>query len=198
MSRKRKCRYTPEELALHKEAVRLRNMTDKQLVEEFHRAARHGTGIQPSQRGAGWREAAGPIGDTSAVKNARHGPCRGQVQGHQERDRLQGGAACDGNGADVMDAARYRAAAAAQAQPAAGEIWEEMIEASCRHYRLTGREITKTPEPMKPLGRPNSRGSSFPATPSRPSRTTKGRSRAGGPSCSRQSTRTATACSRAS
>ena len=32
MSRKRKCRYTPEELALHKEAVRLRNMTDKQLV----------------------------------------------------------------------------------------------------------------------------------------------------------------------
>lgn len=39
MSRKRKCRYTPEELALHKEAVRLRNMTDKQLVEEFHRTA---------------------------------------------------------------------------------------------------------------------------------------------------------------
>ena len=33
MSRKRQCRYTPEELALHKEAVRLRNMTDKQLVE---------------------------------------------------------------------------------------------------------------------------------------------------------------------
>ena len=35
MSRKRKCRYTPEELALHKEAVRLRNMTDKQLVVFF-------------------------------------------------------------------------------------------------------------------------------------------------------------------
>lgn len=39
MSKKRKCRMTPEELALHEEAVRLRKMTDKQLVEEFHRAA---------------------------------------------------------------------------------------------------------------------------------------------------------------
>ena len=58
-----------------------------------------------------------------------------------------------------MDAARYRAAAAGRRSRAAGEIWEEVIEAACRHYRLTGAaEITKTPEPMKPLGRPNSRG----------------------------------------
>ena len=40
MSRKRKCRYTPEELALHKEAVRLRNMTDKQLVRPTRMALR--------------------------------------------------------------------------------------------------------------------------------------------------------------
>lgn len=39
MSKKRKCRYTPDELTLHEEAVRLRKMTDKQLVEAFHRAA---------------------------------------------------------------------------------------------------------------------------------------------------------------
>ncbi len=39
MSKKRKCRMTPEELAIHKEAVRLRGMTDRQLVEKFHRAA---------------------------------------------------------------------------------------------------------------------------------------------------------------
>lgn len=39
MSKKRKCRYTAEEQAIHEEAVRLRKMTDKQLVEEFHRAA---------------------------------------------------------------------------------------------------------------------------------------------------------------
>ena len=37
MSKKRK--YTAEERAIHEEAVRLRKMTDKQLVEEFHRAA---------------------------------------------------------------------------------------------------------------------------------------------------------------
>ncbi len=38
MSKKRKCRMTPEEIAVHEEAVRLRRMTDKQLVEQFHRA----------------------------------------------------------------------------------------------------------------------------------------------------------------
>lgn len=39
MSKKRKCRFTQEEQAIHEEAVRLRKMTDRQLVEEFHRAA---------------------------------------------------------------------------------------------------------------------------------------------------------------
>ena len=34
-----------------------------------------------------------------------------------------------------------------------------MIEAACQHYRLKEiAEITKTPEPMKPLSRPNSKG----------------------------------------
>ena len=81
MSKKRKCRYTPEELALHKEAVRLRNMTDKQLVEEFHRAADTelvASGPSVAQDGA---EAAGPIGDTSAVKMLvtalAEGKCKG-------------------------------------------------------------------------------------------------------------------------
>lgn len=40
MSKKRKCRYTAEELAIHEEAVRLRKMTDKQLVEVFQNASR--------------------------------------------------------------------------------------------------------------------------------------------------------------
>lgn len=39
MAKKRKCRHSAEELVLHEEAVRLRKMTDRQLVEEFHRAA---------------------------------------------------------------------------------------------------------------------------------------------------------------
>lgn len=34
----------------------------------------------------------------------------------------------------------------------AGELFEKLIEASCRYYRDTGRAvIEKTPEPMKPL-----------------------------------------------
>lgn len=37
MAKKRKCRYTAEERAIHEEAVRLRKMTDRQLVEEFRR-----------------------------------------------------------------------------------------------------------------------------------------------------------------
>ena len=43
MAKKRKCRYTAEELAIHEEAVRLRKMTDKQLVTEFHRAGEQET-----------------------------------------------------------------------------------------------------------------------------------------------------------
>lgn len=39
MSRKKNCRRPPAEQAIHEEAVRLRKMTDKQLVEQFHRAA---------------------------------------------------------------------------------------------------------------------------------------------------------------
>ena len=39
MSKKRNCRRTPEEQAIHDEAVRLRKMTDQQLVSEFHRKA---------------------------------------------------------------------------------------------------------------------------------------------------------------
>lgn len=35
MAKKRKCRLTPEELAIHNEAVRLRKMTDEQLVTAF-------------------------------------------------------------------------------------------------------------------------------------------------------------------
>ena len=46
MSKKRKCRYTSEELAIHEEAVKLRKMTDRQLVEAFHKAG--ATEVAPS------------------------------------------------------------------------------------------------------------------------------------------------------
>jgi len=57
------------------------------------------------------------------------------------------------------DEKSYRAALTGKRSRAAGEYWENMIEAACRNYRLDGlAEITKTPEPMKPLSRPNARG----------------------------------------
>ena len=57
------------------------------------------------------------------------------------------------------DEKSYRAALTGKRSRAAGEYWENMIEAACRNYRLDGlAEITKPPEPMKPLSRPNARG----------------------------------------
>ena len=38
MAKKRKCRYTPEELRIHEQAVRIRKLTDAQLVEAFNNA----------------------------------------------------------------------------------------------------------------------------------------------------------------
>lgn len=81
MSKKRKCRYTPEELALHKEAVRLRNMTDKQLVEEFHRAADTELVVSSPSVAQDGTEVAGAYRGHLCGKNARCGPCRWQVQG---------------------------------------------------------------------------------------------------------------------
>jgi len=53
----------------------------------------------------------------------------------------------------------YRAQLAGRRNRDAGEQWENMIEAACRNYRLHGlAEITKTPEPMKPISRPNAKG----------------------------------------
>lgn len=73
------------EQAVHEEAERLRSMSDKQLVEEFHRAA---VPEAPSDRpdvpqdGA---EAAGATGDTSAVEKLltalAEGKCKGIKSG---------------------------------------------------------------------------------------------------------------------
>ena len=46
----------------------------------------------------------------------------------------------------------YKAVITGRRSTSAGEYWENMIEAACRHYRLNGKaEITKTPEPMHPI-----------------------------------------------
>lgn len=80
MSKKRKCRYTPEELALHKEAVRLRNMTDRQLVEEFHRAAETDIPLSAPLVGQAATEEAHPIGTSEVerlISAISEGKCKG-------------------------------------------------------------------------------------------------------------------------
>ena len=85
MSRKKNCRRTPAEQAIHDEAVRLRRMTDKQLVEQFHRAAEPEVAASgPSVAQAGAEERT-PIGDTSAVQTLitalSEGKCKGIKSG---------------------------------------------------------------------------------------------------------------------
>ena len=85
MSKKRKCRMTPEELALHREAVRLRNMTDRQLVEEFHRAAEPEMGSSVPSVPQDSPEAEGATENTSAVQTLltalSEGKCKGIKSG---------------------------------------------------------------------------------------------------------------------
>ena len=76
--------YSTEQ-AIREEAKRLRNMTDKQLVEEFHRAADtelYARGPSVAQDGAG---ADGDTGDTPAVERLltalAEGKCRGIKSG---------------------------------------------------------------------------------------------------------------------
>lgn len=45
MAKKKNCRRTPAEQVLHREAVRLCSMTDRRLVEQFHRAAEPEMGL---------------------------------------------------------------------------------------------------------------------------------------------------------
>ena len=60
----------------------------------------------------------------------------------------------------MRDAAQhYRAVAVGMRSRAAGGFWEELLEDSCEYYSLMHKaEITKTPEPMKPIGPKNQKG----------------------------------------
>lgn len=81
MSKTRKCRYTAEELAIHEEAVRLRKMTDKQLVEEFHRAADTEVAVRVPNVAQNSEKEADPNENTSAVEKLlsalSDGKCKG-------------------------------------------------------------------------------------------------------------------------
>lgn len=81
MAKKKNCRRTPEDQALHREAVRLRNMTDKQLVEEFHRAAEPEMDASARSVAQDGTEADTPIGNTSAIQTLLTGLSDGKCKG---------------------------------------------------------------------------------------------------------------------
>lgn len=71
MAKKRKCRMTEEELNIHEEAVRLRKMTDRQLVEAFRNAPRAFSELTEVE----------PINKTNAVTMLLEGLTRGDCRG---------------------------------------------------------------------------------------------------------------------
>lgn len=81
MSKKRKCRYTAEELAIHVEAVRLRKMTDRQLVEEFRRAAEPEKATRVSEVTQNGESVPEPNGNTSDVEKLLSALSEGKVKG---------------------------------------------------------------------------------------------------------------------
>ena len=81
MGKKRKCRYTTEELAIHEEAVRLRKMTDKQLVQEFHRAADTDIAVRVPDVAQGGTEKADLNENTSGVQKLLSALSEGRCKG---------------------------------------------------------------------------------------------------------------------
>lgn len=84
MAKKRKCRYTAEELAIHEEAVRLRKMTDKQLVTEFHRAAEQETSLNVPDVLSVSSDRNGAEENTNGVKKLLEALAEGKCKGIKE------------------------------------------------------------------------------------------------------------------
>ncbi|MBR5818140.1 MAG: hypothetical protein IKY62_05790 [Clostridia bacterium] len=71
MAKKRKCRYTPEELAVHEQAVKLRKMTDEQLVMAFRASSAASPAVSQEEVEK----------DTDGVKKLIEGLSRGECKG---------------------------------------------------------------------------------------------------------------------
>lgn len=79
MSKKRN--RTAEEKAIHEEAVRLRKMTDRQLVEEFHRAAEPEVSLSSYHEAQDEAETADPNENTSAIEKLLSALSDGECKG---------------------------------------------------------------------------------------------------------------------
>lgn len=81
MSKQKNCICTPTEQVIHEEAVRLRRMTDKQLVELFHRASEPEMAASVPSVTQDGTAAATTIGNTSGVQTLlialSDGKCKG-------------------------------------------------------------------------------------------------------------------------
>lgn len=156
--KKRNCRMTGEEKNVHERAVKLRKMTDDKLVEHIDHIREEAYNTGYSEAEAQRASTPAPGQDPAAAPRAAR--CR-RVQGHQERDRLQNRrvrprAGLPRMSGPVKDPLRALQGARSRAQ---GGRLEEQIEASCALLTETGRaDISKTPEPMKPVSQPNKSG----------------------------------------
>ena len=72
---------TPEERSIHEEAVRLRKMTDKQLVEQFHRAAEPEMVASPSHKTKETPKDATPNENISAIQKLLTALSEGECKG---------------------------------------------------------------------------------------------------------------------
>lgn len=71
MAKKIKCRYTAEEAEIHAEAVRLRKMTDEQLVTAF----------RATTKAAEAHSSADPTNSTNGIKMLIEGLAKGECKG---------------------------------------------------------------------------------------------------------------------
>lgn len=78
MAKKRKCRYTPEEQIIHEEAVKLRKMTDAQLVDAFNSARMAATAPRMAQDALEEHTSTNDISDVEKLLQAlSDGKCKG-------------------------------------------------------------------------------------------------------------------------
>lgn len=78
MAKKRKCRYTKEEIRIHEEAVKLRKMTDEQLFNAFKEAQQAATAPTVAQNGSNGND---PKNDISGVEKLLQALSDGKCKG---------------------------------------------------------------------------------------------------------------------
>lgn len=79
--KRRAAHVTPEDAALHREAARIRSMTDRQLVEQFHRTAEPEMALSAPCVAQDGADGPGAIGNTSAVKQLLTALSEGRCKG---------------------------------------------------------------------------------------------------------------------